>query len=175
MFVIIVTNLHNSYQRLGLARKLGHFTGGEEKTFLTDEQKEEFEEKQRLKKAEKDAKGELDENEGRIERDADGNVIRVVYGKKEDVSALDDDYEVKLDVAEEDQPEALKRLIELSKIPEPKIGREQSEGEQDWVRRLVEKHGDDYEAMKWDKKLNIYQQSVGDLKKRVLKWKKSQK
>ena len=162
-----------SYQKLGLARKLGHITGGEEKTFYTIKEKEEREEKERLKNAEKSETRELSENEARIERDADGNIVRIVYGKAVDID--DEDFESKNDSEdEENQPEGLKKLIALSKIEEPKIGREQSEAEQDWVKALYEKHGNDYEAMKWDKKLNIYQQSVGDIRKRVLKWKKTQ-
>lgn len=159
-----------------MTRKLGHISGGEEKKFYTELEKREMEEKERLANEANPKKQKLGENEARIERDADGKIIRIVYGKAADI---DDEPEYDEDIVNDDeddenQPEALKKLIALSKIPEVKVGREQSEAEQDWVRDLVEKHGDDYEAMKWDKKLNIYQQSVGDIRKRVLKWKKTQ-
>lgn len=50
----------------------------------------------------------------------------------------------------------------------------QSEREEDWIARLVNKYGDDYVRMARDMKLNPFQQTVGDLKKRVAKWKKLQ-
>jgi nucleolar protein 16 len=53
--------------------------------------------------------------------------------------------------------------------------RSQSQREEEWIARLVEKHGDDYKAMFWDKQLNVMQQSEGDLKRRVKKWQAKQK
>ncbi len=47
----------------------------------------------------------------------------------------------------------------------------QSQGEQEWIERLVAKWGDDYRAMNGDRRLNPQQQSEGDLRKRVKKWK----
>lgn len=53
--------------------------------------------------------------------------------------------------------------------------RNQSELEQEWVGRLVAKHGEDYRGMFWDKLLNPMQQSEGDLKRRVKKWRAKQR
>lgn len=175
--MLLIFNFY-SYKRLGLARTLGRPTGGEEKQFLNDEEKEEQErlrkeKEERLKaKKSKNPEAYLEPGEARIIRDDEGNVVKVIYGKEKHYDSDESEEEDSDD--DEDQPEGLKKLIELSKIPEVKYERHQTEAEQDWIRRLVEKHGDDYEAMKWDTKLNIYQQSAGDIKKRVLRWKKQQ-
>lgn len=64
------------------------------------------------------------------------------------------------------------RLLEAQAAhPVKKAPRKQSEREEEWIERLVGKHGDDYLAMARDMKLNPMQQSVGDLKKRIKKWK----
>ena len=52
--------------------------------------------------------------------------------------------------------------------------RHQSAQEQDWLALLVDKYDDDYMAMQWDKKLNPFQKSAGDLKRRIYKWRKAQ-
>ncbi|KAF2462177.1 ribosome biogenesis protein Nop16 [Lineolata rhizophorae] len=52
--------------------------------------------------------------------------------------------------------------------------RHQSEREKAWCEALVERHGEDYRAMFWDRELNVWQQSEGDIKRRVKKWKESQ-
>lgn len=49
--------------------------------------------------------------------------------------------------------------------------RQQSEREQDWLGKLVEAHGESTAAMVKDRKLNPMQQSEGDLKRRLKKWK----
>ena len=42
------------------------------------------------------------------------------------------------------------------------------------VLRLIEKHGENYAAMTRDRKLNPMQQTAGDLRRRINKWKKTQ-
>lgn len=155
-----------------MARQLGSFTGGEEKKFHTYKELEEQEEQERLKN--ENRSDELEAGEARIVRDEEGNVVKIIYGEEEEIDSDDETRFNRDDDDDEDQPEGLKKLIALSKQEVVKKDRIQSEAEEDWISALVEKHGDDYEAMKWDKKLNIYQQSVGDLRKRAIKWKKAQ-
>lgn len=45
--------------------------------------------------------------------------------------------------------------------------RQQSKREEEWIQRLIEKHGDNIQAMVWDRKLNPMQQSEGDLRRRI--------
>lgn len=51
-----------------------------------------------------------------------------------------------------------------------KRGRTQSKAEEEWVERLVERWGDDFRGMVLDRRLNPWQQSEGDLRRRVGKW-----
>merc|ERR1711948_166372 len=43
------------------------------------------------------------------------------------------------------------------------------------IEKLIRKHGDDYEAMHWDIKLNEFQWTKANCKKRVLAWKAGRK
>jgi nucleolar protein 16 len=67
--------------------------------------------------------------------------------------------------------EFTRHLEEIAESGIKKRPRQQSEREEEWIANLVQKHGDDYNAMFRDRKLNPMQQSVGDLKKRIKKWK----
>lgn len=49
--------------------------------------------------------------------------------------------------------------------------RMQSRREEEWIEQLVRRWRDDYDAMVRDRRLNPRQQSVGDLRKRVKRWK----
>jgi nucleolar protein 16 len=67
--------------------------------------------------------------------------------------------------------DVVRQLEEQAKRGVAKALRTQSAREQEWIERLVSKYGDDYRKMFWDRKLNPMQQSEGDIRKRVLRWK----
>lgn len=153
--------LAQNYKKLGLRAKLGAPSGGSE-----------------YKKGAEDVNnGTLGlvptpkVQSGKIIHDEDGKV-RVEYSQNEE------DEDMSKEELEEwngfEESDVVKELKTLA-ANEVKVPRVQSDREADWVRRMVEKHGDDYEAMLWDKNLNIWQQSLGDIKRRVFKWKKANK
>lgn len=51
-----------------------------------------------------------------------------------------------------------------------KAPRKQSAREEEWIEKMVEKYGDDYGKMVKDRKLNVMQQSEGDIRRRVQRW-----
>ncbi len=67
-----------------------------------------------------------------------------------------------------------KEAEEEGKRLEKKRPRQQSQGEEEWMQRLVNKHGDDFMAMARDRKLNPMQQTEGDIGRRIKKWMKRQ-
>lgn len=165
--------LQQNYKRLGLRAKLGHMAGGVEKKVesLTElRNKKKNKDKDDIVTIDKiehtDDPSKIPEGEARIIRDPETNeVLKVIYGtmKAEDEESDED----KVDNS------VIKQLEEYAE-QHSKVKKERhlSDRESDWLKSLYEKYGDDYEKMKWDKKLNIYQQSAGDLKRRINKWKK---
>lgn len=165
--------LQQNYKRLGLASKLGVRAGGQEQKVetLTERRARKAKEAEEqvtigdIENSEDPSK--IPEGEARLIRDPETNeVSKIIYGTmKVDNSAKADEIE---------RPEVIQQLEEYAeKYSKIKHDRVQSDREQDWAKSLYEKYGDDYEKMKWDKKLNINQQSAGDLKRRITKWKKA--
>ncbi|KAL0082443.1 ribosome biogenesis protein Nop16 [Phycomyces blakesleeanus] len=169
--------LRQNYARLGLLTSLNGSSGGREilnpptnpeqlgengGQGVNGEQEELKElteaDIERLKKT-------LKPGEGLIQRDDDGNVLRVIVGeKKTHDEILEEEFEpveAKTDVV---------RALEQQAANVLKRDRHQTELEKDWVGQLIDKHGDDYEAMFWDKKLNIYQQTTSHLRKKCQKY-----
>lgn len=162
--------LQQNYKKLGLKAKLGSQAGGTEKIITKDGIQNDDEKETEKSKAPINSM-----QEGRIIRDDEGNVIGVeVNEKKEFDDEEEEEWTGFQDQGEEEKTEVVRQLEEAAKngYSKPHV---QSEREMDWAERLINKHGDDFEAMFWDKKLNIYQQSVGDIKRRVYKWKKANK
>ncbi|KAK6461536.1 ribosome biogenesis protein Nop16 [Scheffersomyces coipomensis] len=160
--------LQQNYKRLGLTSKLGTSAGGQERKIetLTEYRTKHNNNKVSVDEiSNTDDPSKIPEGEARLIRNPETNeVVKVIYGT--------------MKVSNEDSSEAnstsiIKQLEEhAEKYAQVKKERTASERENDWLKSLFEKHGDDYEKMKWDKKLNIYQQSTGDLRRRITKWKK---
>lgn len=132
--------------------------------------------------------------EARVERDEDGNIIRVIHSQTADPNPLNDplndldDPSTAAAAAAQHDPthqhtlqgtaslqnaqgatDVVRSLLEQSagSTGEGKKKRHQSEREREWLAKLIGRHGDDYGAMARDGKLNPMQQTAGDIKKRV--------
>ncbi|KAK9472726.1 ribosome biogenesis protein Nop16 [Dipodascopsis tothii] len=182
-----------NYKKMGLVARVGGVAGGTEKDLRVPRAYISKAEKAESAAADKAAANEAavpimqglpqaTSREARIVRHEDGRV-EVVYADSGagDDPADDSSFEkasglmtkpakvvpAKTSVAAE--------LEALANRPVEKKERTASERESDWIQALVTKHGDDYEAMFRDRKLNVWQQSVGDIRKRVVKWQRQQK
>jgi nucleolar protein 16 len=172
-----------NYRRLGLVARLNGATGGSEKKLHQTKA-----ECQPLKIQSSEASI---VTEARVERDADGNITRVISGKKSRPNPLgdllnefdnDSDEDMGQDEPEgdyqdewggiedkdgEEATDVVKQLEAEAAVPEEKAQRHQPDREREWLARLVERHGDDIQAMVWDRKLNPMQQTAGDIRRRL--------
>lgn len=156
--------LAQNYKRLGLVSRLNKRSGGIEKSISSITAAI-------SKPAASSIK--LAPGEARIERDGDGNVVNVVYGKSAEETLNDD--EVEEEEEEESKSTDIVKALEEQASFATKTERLQSEREKEWVELLVQKYGRDYSKMVRDRKLNPYQQTEGDVKRRIAKWEKAQK
>ncbi|KAF3308799.1 Nucleolar protein 16 [Orbilia oligospora] len=159
--------LAQNYARLGLTHRLKTATGGKEL------------QPSKVKDPKPAKSNALGHQEARITRGEDGSILKVEYSKNLLYDTLggdddDDDDERETPSGLETETDLVRALKHRATL-EVKTERLQSDRETDWVQRLVAKHGDDYQAMFWDKELNIRQQSIGDIKRRIKKWQASQK
>ncbi|GAB7350390.1 hypothetical protein MBLNU459_g1011t1 [Dothideomycetes sp. NU459] len=190
--------LSQNYRRLGLASKLNHPTGGVEKTVATLEAAAgDAHHPAAVDTLNINSKvpTTINVSEVRIERDpATGAILRVLDDGAHKPNPLNDPLN-ELEDSEEDEwngfvnehglldgaapavsgkTAVVRELEEQAARPVHKKPRTQSEREEQWIQDLVAKHGDDYGKMSRDMKLNPMQQSSGDLKRRVKKWKAKQ-
>ncbi|KAI1180876.1 ribosome biogenesis protein Nop16 [Nemania sp. FL0916] len=128
--------------------------------------------------------------EVRVERDETGKITRVIdpssQNKKKRANPLNDplvDIETDSDASssaadaeewggfEGEENEIVRQLEDEANRPVEKKPRTASSRETEWLQSLVDRHGDDFSAMARDGKLNPYQQTAADIKRRVRKWK----
>lgn len=164
--------LKQNYEKLGLTSRLSKYNGGQESSVKTiSEYRKEQEENEAAHVAPEDVAVETDplkipEGEARLIRDPETNeVVQVIYGtmkiKKEEGKPKTESGIVDELIEYEEQHAKKKKPLT------PK------EEEADMLEALYEKYDDDYEKMKWDKKLNPLFLSVGQLKKKIAVWKKA--
>ncbi|KAF5004490.1 hypothetical protein FDECE_9021 [Fusarium decemcellulare] len=172
--------LAQNYRRLGLVARLKAPTGGTEKRLGATTTRTSPNDPFAITTVENAVV-----SEARVERDADGKIIRILGHAKpnplnDPLNELDDDSDAEEQADEwagiEDDPNAtdiVKTLVEESRNPAEKKPRHQSGREKDWLEQLVAKHGDDTQAMAKDRKLNPMQQTAADLAKRIRKMNKA--
>ncbi|KAJ5108349.1 Nucleolar protein 16 [Penicillium angulare] len=181
--------LTQNYKNLGILHKLNAPAGGRERLPGTEDDAEASHSLQIRGSAKADAQ--IDLGEIQVERDPEtGKILRVIRDEDEIEVAghkhrrsnpLNDPLNV-LEAQElqslgpaSNVVQQLERQADMEGAAgKAKKPRYQSSREGEWIAQLVAKHGDDYTAMVRDRKLNPMQQSVGDLRRRINKWKKSQ-
>ncbi|KAJ5780751.1 Ribosome biogenesis protein Nop16 [Penicillium paradoxum] len=182
--------LTQNYQRLGLMHKLNAPSGGRERMPAKDEEFPENQNSLHIRGSAKAAAAKLDLGETRVERDPEtGAILRVIHDDDDSVEVagrqrsrknpLNDplnDLEIESNpLADSEIVKQLERQADQEgKTVRAKKPRFQSSREGEWAQRLIDKHGDNFAAMMRDRKLNPMQQSEGDLRRRINKWKKSQ-
>ncbi|KAH6611307.1 nop16 [Trichoderma cornu-damae] len=184
--------LAQNYRRLGLLARLKTPTGGTEKKLLSTASSSAGPgAASTLRTSESDPfaittteKAVL--SEAKVERDSDGNIVRILSRKTNPLNDPLNDLDSPS--GEEDEggdaeewgginddgvgtTDVVKSLIEEAKNPAPPKIRYQSEGEREWLEKLVAKYADDTRAMARDPKLNPMQQTASDIAKRLRKMK----
>ncbi|CAG8575723.1 1366_t:CDS:2 [Acaulospora colombiana] len=141
-----------SYRRLGLMTSLNGISGGVEKLYPEEPTPA-------LDVVE--SRKTLDPDEGIIERDEQGNVINVIIRKnhEEDTKVLPTP--AKTEVV---------RALEIQAAEVYTHERRQSEGERRLCEELINKYGNDYQSMSRDIKINTYQHTAAQLKKKCEKY-----
>ena len=127
--------------------------------------------------------------EVRVERDSRGAIVRLIQGPGgsradnplndplNDLESGENAVEV-TDIGSGQTPlpgGVVRELEEMAQRTTGPASRKQSKAEEAWIEGLVNKYGDDYRSMFWDRKLNPMQQSEGDIRRRISKWRERRK
>ena len=175
--------LTQNYKRLGLSSRLEAAAGGVEKRGKDNQQPKTADS---LAIPAARSTGKLAAEEVQVERDPKtGRILRVIRPDQDNepsYNPLNDPINEIMDIDTQAHNGKTANIIsQLEKEAEEeevhlarKRPRQQSQREEEWIVRLVEKHGDDLKAMTRDRKLNPMQQTAGDIGRRIKKWKKRQ-
>jgi nucleolar protein 16 len=185
--------LSQNYRRLGLTARLNHATGGTEKTIKLlglDDPNVDPSVDSTIDKLNIVGHAPIETvgvDDAIVERDPEtGAILRVIN----DPFALDNNplNDPINELVEEDTEQwSSFAMVPAGKADNPVIAaledaarngvkkapRKQSGREEEWIEKLVEKYGEDYGKMTRDRRLNPFQQSEGDIRRRAKKWQKS--
>ncbi|KAI9269271.1 ribosome biogenesis protein Nop16 [Phascolomyces articulosus] len=160
--------LIQNYKRLGLMTSLNGKAGGIEKLYpdpkpedCMDQEEDGQEERELTEEDIAKLETTLKPGEGLIQRDDEGNVIRVIVGRQKTHDEI---------LEEEPEPveaktDVVRQLEEQARNAHKNV-KYQSTYQQHWIAQLMDKHGDDYKAMFWDTELNQNQMTANQLKKK---------
>ncbi len=164
-----------NYRRLGLASRLNSATGGVEKLRPGAESSTSTMSKLAIANAFPKM---FEPGEAQVERDPEtGKIVRVIHPETDNPlndplnSIGEEEGDEEMEEGGE-RNEVVRLLEEQASLVAEKKERTQSEGEREWIERLVGRHGEDYVRMARDMKLNPMQQTPADIRRRVGKWKK---
>jgi nucleolar protein 16 len=186
-----------NYKKLGLTFRIGGATGGEEKKIKIKKINHGNMEESLFGDHEEENDNDDDDDEldpydptnilegtAKFLKDDDGKIIKIIYGtkkigsgsinsKKDNTEKEEEEEEEEEDSGEDDKEEAkivIAKLEAIANIPKKKEVHRLNELEVYRYGKLIEKYGDDYEKMKWDKKLNPFQLSPGQLRKQIKRY-----
>ncbi|CAF9903354.1 MAG: Nucleolar protein 16 [Heterodermia speciosa] len=189
--------LSQNYRRLGLTSKLNARTGGTEtKAADTNHPIEDRQSKHdSLAVAASRPTTSTGLKTARVIRDQEGRILKLVDNAegwtnplKDPLTAMDEHIETEgaLNSSNRSTHDRIGQdgvvpeleaaaLAELAKITKKKRPRKQSQREQEWIERMVDRYGQDIRSMSRDRKLNPNQQTEADIRRRVEVWQKSRR
>ena len=173
-----------NYERLGLSVKLNDAAGGKENVGRDGELKKK--DSLSLSAMTAPTLETLEPQKIQVERDpATGRILRIIRPASEEdekenrrrANPLNDPLN-EVEMANAHRSEAIpssgvvaqleaEAAEEADRLARTRKPRRQSEREQEWIARLVEKHGDNVMAMVRDRRLNPMQQTEGDVRRRL--------
>jgi nucleolar protein 16 len=169
--------MSQNYRRLGLVARLKAPTGGTEKKLGATTTRAYPNDPFAIASIENAVV-----SEARVERDADGKIIRILGTSKpnplnDPLNDLDNDSDAEgpaeewggIEDDDADATDVVKSLLEQSRQPDLPKKRHQSSREKEWLDKLVAKHGDNTAAMAKDRTLNPMQQTASDIARRLRK------
>ena len=192
--------LTQNYRRLGLTCRINGAAGGSEKK--SGDKGLGTGARDGLEIAPEQREGAIGPSEVRVERDAKGAIIRVVRSEEDasailrrrkrnplndplnDLSTSESsDSEDILsksrfnptnngDEAQRSGIGVIPELEEFARRQPAKRPRKLVASEQEWIEKLVDRHGDDYKKMFWDRRLNPMQHTENNIRRRVERWRK---